>query len=57
MIERHIRACQYRAIETRKWNFVCSTWTGSAIIDPSGKIVAQLPGKAGVLRSNVVLAR
>ncbi len=54
VIERHVRACQYRAIETRKWNLVCSTWTGSAIIDPSGKIVAQLPTKAGVLASGVV---
>ena len=54
MMQRHIRACQYRAIETRKWNLVCSTWTGSAIIDPSGKIVSQLPAIAGTLRSDVV---
>jgi apolipoprotein N-acyltransferase len=54
MIERQIRACQYRAIETRKWNLVCSTWTGSAIIDPSGKIVSQLAATAGALRSDAV---
>lgn len=53
MMQRHIRACQYRAIETRKWNLVCSTWSGSAIIDPSGKIVSQLAAIPGILRSNV----
>lgn len=54
MMQRHIRACQYRAIETRKWNLVCSTWTGTAIIDPSGQIVSQLAATAGALRSDVV---
>ena len=52
MIQRQVRACQYRAIETRKWNLVCSTWSGTAIIDPSGRIVRQLPARAGVLRSD-----
>lgn len=54
VIQRQILACQYRAIETRKWNLVCSTWTGSAIIDPSGKIVSQLPAIAGTLRSDTI---
>ena len=54
MMQRHIRACQFRAIETRKWNLVCSTWAGSVIIDPAGTIVAQLPATAGVLRSDAV---
>jgi len=54
MMQRQVRACQYRAIETRKWNLVCSTWAGSVIIDPSGKIVAQLSATPGVLRSDTV---
>lgn len=53
MMERHIRACQYRAIETRKWNLVCSTWSGSTIIDPSGKIVRQLSATEGVLQTDI----
>jgi len=52
MMQRHLRACQYRAIETRKWNLVCSTWSGTAIIDPVGRIVQQLPAVAGVLRTD-----
>lgn len=47
LLQRHILACRYRAIETRKWNLVCSTWSGSAVIDPTGKVVAQ----SGVLRT------
>jgi apolipoprotein N-acyltransferase len=46
VMQRLIRACQSRAIETRKWNLVCSTWSGSAIIDPSGRIVRQLSAVA-----------
>jgi len=53
MIQRQIHACQLRAIETRKWNLVCSTWAGTAIIDPKGKIVRQLPTVAGVLRTDM----
>lgn len=49
LLQRQILACQYRAIETRKWNLVCSTWSGSAIIDPTGKVVAQLPATSSVL--------
>jgi apolipoprotein N-acyltransferase len=29
VIQRQILACQMRAIETRKWNLVCSTWGAS----------------------------
>ncbi|MCX7387557.1 MAG: hypothetical protein NTX48_12910 [Planctomycetales bacterium] len=54
MMERQIRACQFRAIETRKWNLVCSTWAGTSIIDPTGRIVRQLPPVAGVLRTDTL---
>ncbi len=54
VIERQILACRYRAIETRKWNLVCSTWTGTTIIDPRGRVVCQLPAEPGVLRSDSV---
>lgn len=54
MMQRHIRACQFRAIETRKWNLVCSTWAGTSIIDPTGRIVRQLPPVAGVLRTDAL---
>jgi apolipoprotein N-acyltransferase len=57
MMQRQVRACQYRAIETRKWNLVCSTWSGSVIIDPAGKIVAQLSATAGTLRSDAANAK
>jgi apolipoprotein N-acyltransferase len=49
---REIWACQYRAIETRKWNLICTTWRGSAIIDPAGRLVAQLDSNPGVLRTD-----
>lgn len=52
LLQRQILACRYRAIETRTWNLVCSTWSGSAIIDPAGRVVCQLPATAGVLRSD-----
>ncbi len=51
--ERQLLACRYRAIESRTWNLVCSTWAGSAIIEPTGEIVRQLPARAGILRSDV----
>lgn len=54
MIQRHIRMCQFRAIETRKWNLVCSTWAGTSIIDPTGRIIRQLPPVAGVLRTDAL---
>jgi apolipoprotein N-acyltransferase len=52
LIQRQILACRYRAMETRTWNLVCSTWAGSAIIDPRGEVVFQLPAESGVLRSD-----
>lgn len=54
MIQRQIRACQLRAIETRTWNLVCSTWAGTSIIDPTGKIVRQLPSVASVLSTDTL---
>ena len=52
LLRRQINACRYRAIETRTWNLVCSTWAGTAIIDPAGRVICQLPATAGVLRSD-----
>jgi apolipoprotein N-acyltransferase len=43
-------ACQYRAIETRSWQLVCTQWTCSAAIDPKGRVRACLPSSPGVLR-------
>jgi len=54
VLRRQIEACQFRAIETRKWNLVCSTWAGTSIIDPTGRIVRQLPPVAGVLRTDAL---
>jgi apolipoprotein N-acyltransferase len=54
VIQRQILACRYRAIETRTWNLVCYTWTGTAIIDPAGRIVAQIPSEPAVLRSDFI---
>ena len=53
LLQHQIDACRFRAIETRKWNLVCSTWAGTAIIDPKGQIVRQLPPVAGVLRTDM----
>ncbi len=58
--ERQLLACRCRAIESRTWNLVCSTWDGSVIIDPRGKIVGRLPAVSGVLRTdarNALLGR
>lgn len=52
VVQRQILACRYRAIETRRWNLVCSTWYGSAIISPTGKVVRELASMQGVLRSD-----
>lgn len=54
VIERQILACRYRAIETRTWNLVCSTWAGTAIIDPAGRVAAQIPAEPAVLRSDLI---
>lgn len=52
--ERQLLACRYRAIESRTWNLVCSTWDGSAVIDPRGRVVSRLPARPGVLRSDTM---
>jgi apolipoprotein N-acyltransferase len=49
-------ACQYRAIETRSWQLVCTTMGNSAVIDPRGTIRASLEGKAGVIRTASLFA-
>jgi apolipoprotein N-acyltransferase len=48
---RQIWACQYRAIETRKWNLLCTYWSGSALINPKGLVVARLGSVPGTLRT------
>jgi len=45
-------ASQYRAIESRSWQFVCATWGHSAVIDPRGRIRAVLPIAPGVLQTS-----
>jgi apolipoprotein N-acyltransferase len=42
-------ACQYRAIETRSWQFVCAAWTRSAVIDPRGGVREILGPEPGVI--------
>ncbi|MEW4531384.1 apolipoprotein N-acyltransferase [Maioricimonas sp. JC845] len=49
-IQIHLTACRQRAIETRKWTYVCSTVSGSAVIDPSGRMIARLEKGPGALR-------
>jgi apolipoprotein N-acyltransferase len=44
-------ACQYRAIETRSWQLVCTTMGNSAVIDPRGVVRRSLRGDAGVIRT------
>ena len=57
LLRRQIDACRFRAIETRKWNLVCSTWAGTAIIDPTGRVVQEMPPVANVLRTDVLSFR
>jgi apolipoprotein N-acyltransferase len=45
-------ACQYRAIETRTWQLVCTTMGNSAVIDPCGVVRSSLAGKAGTIRTS-----
>jgi apolipoprotein N-acyltransferase len=54
VLQRQIEACRFRAIETRTWNLVCSTLAGTAIIDPTGCVVRELPPVARVLRTDVL---
>jgi apolipoprotein N-acyltransferase len=51
---RQIWACQFRAIETRKWNLLCTWWSGSAIIDPRGRVIRRLGSVEGVLRTDSI---
>ncbi len=48
--QRLLQECRYRAIESRKWNLCCTTWSGSAIIDARGNVVNRLDTTAAVLR-------
>jgi apolipoprotein N-acyltransferase len=43
--------CQYRAIETRRWQLLCTTMGNSAVFDPRGAIRASLHGTPGWLRA------
>ena len=52
LFQRQLLSVRMRAIETRTWNLVCSSWRGTAINDPRGRIVKQLPAIAGVLRTD-----
>jgi apolipoprotein N-acyltransferase len=47
-------ACQYRAIETRNWQLICTTRGNSAVIDPRGVIACSLRGKAGVIHTGTL---
>ncbi len=42
-------ACQYRAIETRRWQLVCANWSNSAVIDPRGRVCAICSLGPGVI--------
>jgi apolipoprotein N-acyltransferase len=50
--DRMLATIRMRAIETRSWQLVCSTWSGSAVIDPRGNIVKRLGPVQGVLRTD-----
>jgi apolipoprotein N-acyltransferase len=41
--------CQYRAIETRRWQLLCTTMGNSAFIDPSGALTASTNRSRGVI--------
>jgi apolipoprotein N-acyltransferase len=45
--------CQYRAIETRRWQLLCTTMGNSAVIDPRGEIRAVLRGERGAIRAPI----
>jgi apolipoprotein N-acyltransferase len=50
--QRMLLTIRLRAIETRTWQLVCSHYAGTAVIDPRGRIVKQLPPGPGVLRTD-----
>ena len=51
-MDRMVTTIRMRAIETRTWQPVCSTWSGSAVIDPRGTIVKRLGPVQGFLRTD-----
>lgn len=51
-VQRMLLAVRLRAIETRTWQIVCTYFRGTAVIDPRGRIVAQLGFSSGVLRTD-----
>jgi apolipoprotein N-acyltransferase len=53
--QRMLQSIRLRAIESRTWQLVCSYHASSAIIDPRGRIVAQLPRGQSVLRTDEVV--
>jgi apolipoprotein N-acyltransferase len=54
IMNQHIRSVRLRAIETRTWQVVCSTWQGSCLIDPTGRVRRQLGSGSGTLFLNEV---
>ncbi|MBX3422841.1 MAG: hypothetical protein KF752_14905 [Pirellulaceae bacterium] len=50
--QRMLLTIRLRAIETRTWQLVCTHFSGTAVIDPRGRIVKQLPPGPGVLRTD-----
>jgi len=55
LVERQIQGISLRSIETKSWGLVCSTWAGTCIIDPNGKIVRKAPTCEFVLRTDTVV--
>jgi apolipoprotein N-acyltransferase len=54
----HLQAAAMRAVESRRWLVRAANSGVSAIIDPSGRIVSQVPLQTqGALRGTVVLLR
>ena len=47
--ERLVSVIRMRAIETRKWQVLCSTWSGSCVVAPNGSVCKRLPAIPGVL--------
>ncbi len=52
LVQRQIQGISLRSIETRSWSLVCSTWAGTCVIDPNGKIVQKAPPCEFVLRTD-----
>ncbi len=54
LTRRMLNAIRLRAIETRRWQLVCSQFRGSAIVDPRGRISKQLGLESAVLRTDLI---